>query len=802
MREFLQDVRHGARLLVKQPAFTAVTGVTLALAIGANTIIFSIVSFLLLRPLPFKDRDALAAVFAVDPNRGNDRARVSEPDYLEWRAETRAFEALGAWRADTGTLTGVEEPLRLRVQRVTANLLDIWSLEMARGRSFLPGEDQPAAAPVAIVGHGFWQRYFAGDPGIVGRTIGLNGVAHTIVGVMTPEMEIGNLSLVDLWTPLTLDPDRPRDDRRLQVYGRLAPGATVEQASAEIATIARRQAGAFPLTNEGWGARVVPLLEAMTGRNAWVVLTLLGVVVALVLVIACANVANLMLARAVARRKELAVRAALGAGRMRLVRQMVTESLLLGLTGGALGLVLARGGLAVFRAVPSEPIFRQISIDQRVLLFVALLSLLTPLLFALLPALHAARADLSEALNEGAGRTSGGVRGRRGRNALVVAQLSLAAALLVLSTLIIRTAVAQARLDLGFDPANVLTLQIELQGDRYAGDEEVRLFYDAALARLAGLPGVAHASAASALPAFGGLSQTAFGIEGQPAPAPADRPWALQAVVSPGYFAAFDIPLLRGRGFTTADDARAPGVALVSAEAARRYWRDIDPVGRRVRLGDDDGPWLEIVGVVADVFNREQFGEGSDPQLYVPLSQHPRRAMAVALRTTTDPAALIPAVRRELRAEDPDQALFDVRTMAQTFREELASDRLIFGMFAAFALVALLLAAAGLYGVMSYSVAQRAQEFGVRLALGARAGDVVRLVVRQGLVLVALGLTLGLLGGFGLASAIARLLFGVGPADPLTYGGVAALLVGVALLASYIPARRAVALDPIRTLRQ
>lgn len=802
MRELLQDIRYGARLLVQQPGFTAVVGLTLAFAIGANTVIFSIASFLLLRPLPFKDRDTLAAVFAVDPHRDSDRARVSGPDYLEWRAETRSFEALGAWRGDTATLTGVEEPIRLQVQCVTANLFGIWKLDMAHGRSFLAGEDQPGAEPVAIVGHGFWRRHFAGDPGVVGRPIALNGVAHTIVGVMTPEMEIGNLSLVDLWTPLALDPDAPRDDRRLQVYGRLAPGATVEQASAEMATIAGRQAEAFPATNEGWGARAVPLLEAMTGRNAWVVLTLLGVVVGLVLVIACANVANLMLARAVARRKELAVRAALGAGRLRLVRQLLTESLLVGLTGGALGLLLARGGLAVIRAVPSEPIFRQIAIDHRVLAFAAVLALVTPLFFSLLPALHAARADLNEALNEGAGRTSGGVRGRRGRHALVVAQLSLAAALLILSTLIIRTAIAQARLDFGFDPANVLTLQIELQGPRYPDDEPVRAFYDRALARLARLPGVRHAAAVSALPVFGGLSQTAFAIEGRPAPLAADRPWALQAIVTPDYFAAFDIPLVRGRGFTPADGPDAPGVALVSAETARRYWSGEDPIGRRIRLGDDGGPWLEIVGVVGDVFNRPRLEEGFDPQLYVPLAQHPRRAMAFALRTATDPAALIPAVRREIHAEDPDQALYDVRSMAQVFREEFASDRLIFGMFATFALVALLLAAAGLYGVMSYSVAQRAQEFGVRLALGARGGDVVRLVVRQGLVLVLVGTALGLLGGYALARAIANILFGVGPADPLTYGGVTALLATVAFLASYLPARRAVARDPIRALRQ
>jgi len=801
VRELLQDVRYGARVLVRQPGFTSVVAVTLALAIGANTVIFSIASFLLLRPLPFKDHATLVAVSAIDPQRGNDRERTSHADFLEWRAEAQSFEAIGAFTGETYTMTGRGEPTRLMAEQVTANLFDVWKVDVVRGRGFQPGEDLPGAEPVVVLSHGFWTRQFASDSDVLGRTLTLDGRAHSIVGVLTPEMEIGNLSEIDVWTPITLDPDQPRDDRRLTAYARLKPGVTSEMASVEMATIAQRQARDHPVTNDGWSAHTMPLLRAMTGPNAWLVLALLGLVVSLVLVIACANVANLMLARAVSRQKELAVRSAIGAGRLRLVRQLMTESLLLGLAGGGLGLLLARGGLAVIKAVSYEPFFHQIEVDFRVLTLTAILSLVTPLLFGLLPAMHAARMNLNQALLEGAGRTSGGVRGRRSRGALVVAQLSLAVALLVLSTLVVRTAIAQARLDVGFETDRVLTLQLELEGQRYADLDAVRRFYDDVIARLGALPGVDHAAVAHALPVFSRFVPTPFEIEGRPPVSElADRPWGLRVTASPAYFEAFDIPVRRGRGFRESDGPDAPGVVVISAEAERRYWRDDDPVGRRIRLRDD-GPWLEIVGVVEDVYNRQQLVEGYDPQFYLPASQHPNRAMAFAIRTSADPEALVPAVRREIRAADPDQAVYDVKTMAQTFREALSSDRLLFGMFVSFALLALVLASGGLYGLMSYSVAQRGREFGVRMALGARGGDVVRQVVWQGLVLAATGVGLGLLGGFGLAHAVAAMLFGVGPNDPTTYVGVAAALLAVALLASYLPARRAVAIDPLTALR-
>ena len=801
MRALFQDLRYGARLFIRQPGFTGVVLTTLALAIGANTIIFSIASFLLLRPLPFEDRDTLVAVSSVDPQRGDDRARVSHADFAEWRDEARSFEALGAFTSDTLTLTGHGDATRLEAQRVTANLFDLWGVGVTSGRGFDPGDDQPGAQPVVILSDGFWRRQFAADPEVIGQTLRLDGVPCTVVGVLTPEMEIGTLSLIDVWAPLVIDRQAPRETRRLAVYGRLKAGVSVEQASAEVAAIARRQAQDHPTTSTGWGARAIPLMEAMTGRNSWLVLAMLGVVVSLVLVIACANIANLMLARAVTRRKEFAMRAAIGAGRLRIVRQLIVESLLIGVAGGAAGLAIAVGGLRVIKAVTYEPFFKQIEVDYRVLAFVAVLSLVTPLVFSLLPALSSARMNLSEAMSEGAGRTSGGRRGRRSRNLLVVAQLSLATALLVLSTLVIRTAVAASQVRFGFDPERVLTLQIELDGPRYADDESVRQFSEAALARLGGLPGVTSAAATSALPVFGRATQASFSIAGRPEAKPSDQPWALETIVSPGYFKTFDIPLTRGRGFTDADRPGAPPVALVSAETARRYWPADDAIGQRIQLSGTT-EWIEIVGVVSDVFNREEFTETFDPAFYLPAAQHPRRALAFALRTTVDPSTLAAAVRSEIRAEDPDQAVFDVQPMTQLFREALASDRLLYGMFASFALLALALAGGGLYGLMSYSVAQRTQEFGVRLALGARTRDVVRQVVRQALTLAGVGIALGLLTGLALAYAVASLLFGVGPTDPATYATVAATLALVALAAGYFPARRALADDPIRALRQ
>ena len=543
---------------------------------------------------------------------------------------------------------------------------------------------------------------------MVGTAIGLSGRQHTVVGVLEPDAEIGNLSLIDAWTPLGLDvAQAARDERTLRVAGRLKPGVTLEQASADIQTIARRLEETYPATNAGWHARVVSLWEGTTGPNAPLILTLLGLVVTFVLLIACANVANLMLARVVTRHKEMALRVALGAGRFRLVRQLVTESLVLGLAGGAAGLIVARFGLDIIRAVPAEPFFQQIVIDYRVLLFTAVLSLVTPLLCGLAPAIQASRIDPNDTLKDTSAGTVGGRHGRRGRSLLVVSQVALAVTLLVMAGLAVRTAMAMQRMDLGFDTAEILTLALDVPDPAYPTDAEVGLFYTELVARIGQLPGVVAAGVVSGLP---------------------------------------------------------------------------------------------VVGVVADTKGADVVAP-PQPQLYVPASQQVELGMVLVLRATGDPTGLVGVVRATIREADANQAVYDVRTLAQIFQEQLASDRLLIGMFVAFALVALLLAASGLYGVMSYSVSQRKQELGIRLALGAQPGRVLRMVVVQGLTLAGVGVVLGLGGGLLLGRAMSSILYEVGAGDPATYATVCLVLATVALLASYVPARRAMKLNPLAALR-
>ncbi len=803
MRDLRSDLCYAVRMLVKTPAIAGVVIVTLALAIGANTIVFSFANLLLIRPLPIREIERVVQVFAVDPQQRNHRAAVSLPDFMDWRSETRTVEKLSAFEGASYTLTGRGDPVRVRAIRATADLFEAWGLSPAEGRLFTAGEDHLGADRVVILSHRYWREKFGSDPAVLGQSLSLNRTPHTVVGILTSEIEIGNLSLIDLWTPLVLDPTLPRDRRTLEVTGRLKAAATLEQAVAEYRALAERLEETHPETNTGWAARVVPFTEAMVGGNTWLLLALLALSVALVLLIACANVANVLLARASVRSREMAVRMAIGAGRLRVARQLGAESLLLGLLGGALGILLAHTGLAAIRAVDAEPFFQMVTIDKNVLFFTTLLSVLIPVLISMAPISEATRTDLRSALHDGGRGATGGPRVRRRRAALVVLQLSLAIALLVVSGLVVRTVLAIEHVDLGFHPGDVLMARLELDAEKYPKPTQARHFMDSLLTRLEGIPGVRHAAATDRLPLLDSEHALRVSIAGRPSPLSAETPWATAFRVSRDYFRTIGIPLEGGRLFGESDRENRAPVALVNREMASRYWSDgKSPLGSRIKLIEAAGetPWVEIVGIVGNVLGTD-LDAPTQPQVYLPMLQHPERAMVVLLRTTGRTDDVVTRFRSEVSGLDPSLALYDLEMVATALARAIAPTRIISGMFIGFASAALLLAAAGLYGVMSYTVSLRTHEFGTRIALGARVADIRRLVLLHGARLVFAGVGLGLVAGLGLAQTMKSVLYGVTANDPTTLAAAVALLTTVACLASYGPARRATRVDPLVALR-
>jgi len=801
--DILKDIRLGGRLLLKSPAYAVVVAFTLALAIGANTIIFSFADLFLLRPLPIANASRTASLYSVDTQRGLLRARTSIPDFADWRAQTTAFEEMAASYQTGYTLTGNGDPLRVTAMRATANLLSMWQLKTVAGRTFLPGEDAPGAAKVAVLSHRFWTQRFGSDPAVVGRSFALNGEPYTIIGVLTDAIEIGNLGAIDVWVPLPIDPaGAKRDARNLSVSARLKPGATVEQASAQLQAVASRLEKAYPATNAGWSARALSLRESIAGPDAWVILAMLGVVVAFVLVIACANVANMMLARASARAKEMAVRLALGASRVRLVSQLMCESLLLGLAGGALGLGFARGGIKAIQAASNEPFFKMLVINAHVLEFAVALSIVAPIVFSVLPALQASGADLNDALKEGGRRASGGAKGRRSRAVLVVSQLSLAFMLLVVAGLITRTIAAIEHVPTGIDSSHVLTVQVQLDPPKYRDVARAGVFAERFTDELRGLPGVRTAAVVSRVPLVEPEPAIRFHVQGQPVRDAKDTPWAHAVAVGGDYLGVFNVRLFAGRALSPRDDATAAKVAVISREAARRYWNGASPVGSQIEIvgEDDDHATVEVVGVVDDVKTAD-LTEPMPPRIYRPLAQRPERAVAFVVRADGDPASLGPSVREAIRAADADLAVSQIRPLDTLLFDTLRENRVLVGMFVAFALVALLLSAAGLYGVTAYAVSQRTQEIGIRMALGATAADVLGMIVGQNARLVGAGAIVGVLGGLGLGSAMRSILYKVGATDPATFVAVLAMLSAVALVASYLPARRATRIDPLECLR-
>jgi putative ABC transport system permease protein len=808
MRALWQDIRYGLRMLAKNPGFTAVAVLTLALGIGANTAIFSVIDAALLRPLPYPQPERIVALHLVDQDRQHE---VPAPaDFLDFRRQSHSFAYLAAYRGLPFNLSGSGQPERVEGAVVTSDFFAALGVHAVHGRAILPDLDQPGGASVAVLSYGLWQRRYGSDTNIVGRTIDIDGEPREVVGIMPPGFAYP--AETELWTasrfaaiphPLapTQDPSAVRDSHYFETFGRLKPGVTLAQAAAEVDTIGKGLKQQYGDSEEGVGATVIPLREYLVGETRPALLILLGAV-ALVLLIACVNVANIVLARGATRQREIAVRRALGAGRIRLLGQLLTESLLLAVAGGALGILLAYWGLAPLRAiVPADMVGgAPITLDSRVLLFTVVASLASGVLFGLIPGLRLASPDVSSVLQEG-GRGFASGRARRTRSVLVVSEIALAAVLLIAAGLLLRSFNHLLKVPEGFNPEHVLSLQLALPQARYPKPADRAVFVKQVIERIDSLPGTTSAAATSRLPLNRGNSTRSIEVEGR-TPPPSGDAAPDYLVVTSDYFQTLGIPLLDGRAFTDRDDASAPPVVIVSDSAARYFWPGQNAIGKHIRLGGcgDGKIWCQVVGIVRDV-KQHHLEQVSQPAVYVPFAQDPWTFIAMVVRTKMEPAGATSAVESAIRSVDPDQPVYNVRAMRDVEAASLSPQRLQMALLAVFAALALTLACMGIYGVMSYSVAQRTNEIGVRMALGAQAGNVLGLVLSEGLRLAICGAALGLAGSFFLARLLSKMLFGVTAADPLTFVGVAALLMLVALLACYIPARRATRVDPLEALR-
>jgi len=805
-----QDLRFGARILRKQPGFTLIAALTLALGIGANTTIFSVVNAVWLRPLPYPEADRLALVMHRNTKLGG-TSELTPASYFDLRQQSKSFEQFAVYVSRDFNLTGEGEPERLRGQVVSAAFFPLLKVPLLAGRVFTEADDRAGAPRVVMLSHELWRRRFGAETNIIGQTLRLDDQSYTVVGVAPPGFNFPDKE-TELWAPIAFNADaaNQRDSFYLSGIARLSPGATVEQAQSELDVIARNLESAFPQSNTNIVFVVTPLQESLVSGFKQALFVLLGAV-AFVLLIACVNVANLLLARAAAREKELAVRAALGAGRRRLARQLLTESALLSLAGGAMGLLLAVWGVKALKLISPDgpetiPRLGEVSLDWRVLGFTLGVSCLTGVIFGLAPALQVSKPDLQHTLKEG-GRGFVGARGQRLRGLLVIAEVALSLALLVGAGLLIRSFIRLQKVDLGFNPERLLTLRVEMSENKARDLTSISKFYQQVIDRVQALPGVEAVGVANAAPIVTPGIRMPFVIEGKPDP-PLGQPQVVNnRVVSPDYFRALDIPLLKGRLLSAQDNTQAPLVVVINQAVARRYWGDEDPVGKRLKFGlrasDPCCPWLTVAGVVGSV---RQVGLDSDPypEFYRPFTQeHPSwaRPRALFIRATGDPLSLVAAVKSQIWAVDKDQTIWAVRAMDEIVSSSLAPRRFNLLLLGVFASLALVLASVGIYSVISYAVSQRTREIGVRMALGAHAGDIIKMIIGQGLALTLVGVATGLLASLALTRWMESLLFGVSATDPLTFAGVALLLTLVALLACWIPARRATRVDPLVALR-
>lgn len=780
------DLRYAIRLLRKSPGFAILSVVILALGIAVNTAVFSAVNVLVMRPLPFPEAERLALLSERNLQKGT-TAGVSFANYLDWKQQSQVFEELGAVQERNLNLTGSEEPESVRGARASVAFLRALGLKPVLGRSFLPEDEKPGASRVALLSEKFWQRRFGSKPGVLGRELILDGESYTVVGVL-PRIGRSFYAGCNVWVPLIAEAERAdRGQRPFQVVGRLKTGWSLERAEAEMSTIARRLEQQYPETNTGWGVAVASMFKLSQGEVLPAFLILLTVV-GLVLLIVCTNIANLQLARATARRKEMAVRMALGASRGRLVWQVLTEGLLLALTSGALGLLLTVWVRSV--VIASVPELAEVRIEGAVVGYTLLISLVTGVVFGLAPALSASKVDLNETLKAG-GRSLSASSGRRLRNALVVSEMAVALLLLAGSGLLIMSFVRMRQADPGFRTQNLLTMNLSLPQLKYAQPQQRVTFYRQALERIAALPGVHSVAAVSAVPLTGTSARASFEMEG----VPRDLPSANYTLASPAYFRVMGISLLGGRQFTDQDREGALPVVIINERMAQLHWPNQDPLGKRIKVRGRS--WSTVVGIAGNA--RQILVRPAGPEVYAPHAQDPSPGMALAVRAAGNPMSLAAAVRGEIRALDRDLPVSYVQSM-----EDIISGYLPGAMIAgamAFSGAALLLAALGLYGVISYLVTQRTQEIGIRMALGARPADVLKLVVRQGLRLTAVGAAIGLAGAFALTRVLSRALFGVGATDPGVFAAVTVVLTAVAAAASYLPARRATKVDPIVALR-
>lgn len=807
MRTFFQDLRYAVRLLGRAPAFTLIAAITLALGIGANTAIFSVLDAVLLRPLPVREPGRVVAIHDSFARLGLAAISVSAPDFRDYSSRRDLFESTAAVNGAAYTLAASGRAERLEGMQVTAGWFATVGVRPAIGRPFTAGEEQPGHDRVAVLSNGLWQDAFAGDPNVTSRTISLDGETYTIVGVLPAGFHLPDLPS-DVLTPLALEPKNfaadQRDHQWLYMLARLAPGVTVQRAQAEMNVLARQMTRQYPdkfPAATGWGIVVRPLLDEFVGGLRKPLNVLLAAV-GLVLLIACVNVTNLLLARASSRWREIAIRTAIGAGRWRIIRQLLTESALLAVVGGLAGLVIARAGIDVLLRFGGMdlPRFERVEINGPVLAFTMLVCVLAAVLFGLVPALQASRLDLNEALREGGRAGTAGTSRRRLRAGLVISEVALALMLMAGAGLLLRSLLRTLDVNPGFNPNRVLSLRMALAGKSYASDPQQAAFIDAALARIQSLAGVSAAGATSILPFSGVQSAGGFHIVGMP-PRPGElEPHADQLSASPGYFAAMGIPLLEGRVFDARDRAGTPPVVVIDDLLAKQYWHGRDPVGSSVTLWNN-GPAWRVAGVVRNVQSRtlDTTPKGA---LYFAEDQVPENQLAFVVRTSVPPLSMVAAVRAAIAAVDPGQPVFDVKTMEERVKvDSTVERRFAVTLLGVFAGIALILAGVGLYGLISWTITQRTHEIGIRLALGAGRSDVARMLLGDGLRLTGLGIAFGLAGALAASRWMASMLFGVAPFDPLTFAVATLLLAAVSTMAVLIPSRRAMRVEPVVALR-